>query len=1064
MSSLPEGRVQRAFSLPSAKRLSTAAAIVLFAAMGLGSLQAATIDVTKSPYNASTNGTTDDTTAINNAISAASSAGGGVVEFPSGKYLTGSVHLKSNVTLQLDSGSTILGNSGKIDAGESENSSYSSYQDYGHDHFHDALIWGDGLTNVGITGSGTIDGNGALATSQPGSGKGDKGICFKQCDGVLLSGFTLKNGGWFGLFTQGTNNIVVTGISIKDSNQRDAFDLVNAQHVDISDSDIEGSDDSMCLKATYALGPTDAQGNTWVNRDIHVDHCTILSTGNNAVQFGSETVFNFYDCTFTHLTITKAGKAGLGMTSNDGSIMDGVTFSDITLTGCVTPIWLKITDNHRKPSSYPGPVVGKIRNVSFTNITGSGNGSTTSTIEGCGTVSPAVTIDNIVFNNVKLTVPGGGSAGDASNTPPTDNNWQPRYLGTAPSYGFFLRHMTNVSFTGCNFGFSSNDNRPALKCDNDGANLKIDSLTYQKGSGRPYDLGFVNVAGYQVTNSGTPTISASGSTTATITAAPIFTPYSGTYSSGQTVTLASATSGASIRYTTDDSTPTATTGTAYSGPITLTADMNIRAIATVSGSNNSAVNTAIYTVTGSGPPPPPVVADPTFNPSAGTYTSAPTITISDSTAGASIHYTTDGSTPSETAGTLYSSPFAISASGTTTIKAIAFKSGSTDSNVVTATYTVSSTPQAAAPVFSPAPGTYGSAQNVAITSTTGGASIHYTTDGSTPSETAGTLYSGPVNISNTSSATTLKAIAFESGFTDSTVTSGTYTITTGGGNPVPVTLEAENLSPVGTGATVSISNDTNASGGVIEFLNSTAAGQSITFTTPSIVAGTYQLQIRYKPNTSRGQFTTTVDGTAVGGTVDEYSTSQTYVTATLGTVTIADGAHTIILTVAGKNASASQFYVTADTFTFTPTTGGGGGPAPTVSFEAENLTYTPSGATASVQTDTNSSNGKWVELAGNSVGDSISYAIPSMVAGTYQVQMEWKGNNSRGIVQLAVDGTNVGPTLDQYASGQTYPTTTFGTVTFASAGTHTVKLTVTGKNGSSSNYQISSDKFTFVGQ
>jgi len=224
------------------------------------------------------------------------------------------------------------------------------------------------------------------------------------------------------------------------------------------------------------------------------------------------------------------------------------------------------------------------------------------------------------------------------------------------------------------------------------------------------------------------------------------------------------------------------------------------------------------------------------------------------------------------------------------------------------------------------------------------------------------------------------------------------------------------------------------------------------------------LQIRYKPNTSRGQFTTTVDGTAVGGTVDEYSTSQTYVTATLGTVTIADGAHTIILTVAGKNASASQFYVTADTFTFTPTTGGGGGPAPTVSFEAENLTYTPSGATASVQTDTNSSNGKWVELAGNSVGDSISYAIPSMVAGTYQVQMEWKGNNSRGIVQLAVDGTNVGPTLDQYASGQTYPTTTFGTVTFASAGTHTVKLTVTGKNGSSSNYQISSDKFTFVGQ
>lgn len=138
--------------------------------------------------------------------------------------------------------------------------------------------------------------------------------------------------------------------------------------------------------------------------------------------------------------------------------------------------------------------------------------------------------------------------------------------------------------------------------------------------------------------------------------------------------------------------------------------------------------------------------------------------------------------------------------------------------------------------------------------------------------------------------------------------------------------------------------------------------------------------------------------------------------------------------------------------------------AQTVAFEAENLTYTPSGATASVQTDTNSSGGKWVELAGNSTGDSISYAIPSVAAGTYQLQMKWKGNNSRGILQLAVDGTNLGSKLDQYSSGQTYPTTTFGNVTFSSTGTHTVKLTVTGKNSSSSNYQLSADKFVFVTQ
>ncbi len=125
----------------------------------------------------------------------------------------------------------------------------------------------------------------------------------------------------------------------------------------------------------------------------------------------------------------------------------------------------------------------------------------------------------------------------------------------------------------------------------------------------------------------------------------------------------------------------------------------------------------------------------------------------------------------------------------------------------------------ATPTFSPAGGTYSAAQSVTISTTTSGASIRYTTDGSTPSETAGTLYSGPVNVS---APTTLKAIAYENSFTDSAIASATYTVNSGGGS-APITLEVENLSPSGTGATVSTSNDANASGGVVEFLNSTAA-------------------------------------------------------------------------------------------------------------------------------------------------------------------------------------------------------------------------------------------------
>ena len=327
--------------------------------------------------------------------------------------------------------------------------------------------------------------------------------------------------------------------------------------------------------------------------------------------------------------------------------------------------------------------------------------------------------------------------------------------------------------------------------------------------------------------------------------APTFSPAGGTYTSAQTVTITTSTGGATIRYTTDGSTPSETAGTAYSSPVKISATTTLKAIAYESGFTDSAVTSGTYTIN-----IPQVAAPPSFSPAGGTYTSAQTVTITTSTGGATIRYTTDGSTPSETAGTVYSSPVKISA--TTTLKAIAYESGFTDSAVTSGTYTIN-IPQVAAPSFQPGWRNLHQRATSTITTSTGGATIRYTTEGSTPSETAGTVYSSPVKISAT---TTLKAIAYESGFTDSTVTSATYTF----GPPPTLNFEAESLSPVGTGATVSTSNDANASGGVVEFLNSTAAGQIMTFTTPSIVAGTYQVQLRYKTNTTRGEHTVKIDG------------------------------------------------------------------------------------------------------------------------------------------------------------------------------------------------------------
>jgi hypothetical protein len=166
---------------------------------------------------------------------------------------------------------------------------------------------------------------------------------------------------------------------------------------------------------------------------------------------------------------------------------------------------------------------------------------------------------------------------------------------------------------------------------------------------------------------------------------------------------------------------------------------------------------------------PAPVATPTFSPGQGTYNSTQAVTISTTTQNASIRYTVNGSEPTSTTGTLYTSPVSISSS--TTLKAIAYATGIPDSLVGTAIYTIGS--QAAAPTFSPPAGQYGSPQSVTISSSTSGATIRYTTDGSLPTPTTGTIYSTPVPVN---ASMTIKAIAYKAGMADSEVTAATYVI------------------------------------------------------------------------------------------------------------------------------------------------------------------------------------------------------------------------------------------------------------------------------------------------
>ena len=245
-------------------------------------------------------------------------------------------------------------------------------------------------------------------------------------------------------------------------------------------------------------------------------------------------------------------------------------------------------------------------------------------------------------------------------------------------------------------------------------------------------------------------------------ATPEFSVDSGAVNSGTEVTITCATDGAKIYYTTDGTDPTASS-TEYTAAISVTAAVTLKAIAVKGGMNDSAVASGSYTIKGT-------VATPAFSVASGEVDSGTTVTITCSTEGAKIYYTTDGSEPTASS-TEYTA--AISVTEAVTLKAIAVKSGMNNSAVASASYTIKGT--VASPEFSVASGAVNSGTTVTITCSTEGAKIYYTTDGNEPTASS-TEYTAAISITE---AVTLKAIAVKDGMNDSAVASASYTIKPG---------------------------------------------------------------------------------------------------------------------------------------------------------------------------------------------------------------------------------------------------------------------------------------------
>jgi hypothetical protein len=298
---------------------------------------------------------------------------------------------------------------------------------------------------------------------------------------------------------------------------------------------------------------------------------------------------------------------------------------------------------------------------------------------------------------------------------------------------------------------------------------------------------------------------------------PTISPDGGTFSTAQAVAINDAQSGLTIYYTLNGTTPT-TASAVYTGPITVETSETLEAIA--AGGSYSASLPAIAVFTIAQPTP-----APTIMPQGGTFSSAVTVTITDSSPNASIYYTVNGSTPTSSS-TPYTS--AITVSTSETISAVAIAPNESISAITTAAFTI--TQAAPLPVFNPPGGTYTTTQTVTITDGVSSAVIYYTTNGTTPTGSS-SVYTGPITVF---SSETVEAIAVAPGFIASGVSLATYTIV-----KVVETVPAPIISPDGgtfSGSQTVTISDSNSSAAIYYTINGTPTTSSTRYTGPITVS------------------------------------------------------------------------------------------------------------------------------------------------------------------------------------------------------------------------------------
>jgi len=437
-------------------------------------------------FGATGDGATLDSPAINRAIDAAAGGGGGTVYFRAGNYLCYSIHLKSKVAIYLDPGAAIVAadpassatsdSSQRYDVAES-NKPWEDYQDYGHNHWHNSLIWGEGLEGVSICGPGLIWGKGLSRGWGAGPkaedlGVANKAIALKNCRNVLLRDFSILHGGHFGILATGVDNLTIDNLKI-DTN-RDGMDIDCCRNVRVSNCSVNSPwDDGICLKSSFALGYARA------TEMITISNCLVAGSYEEGalldgtfkrfaadakvprtgrIKFGTESNGGFNNITVSNCVFD--GCRGLAIESVDGAVIEDVSVTNVTMRDVVeAPIFLRLAARMRGPSGVP---VGVLRRVLLSNITcscapGWRIGAILAGI-------PGHPIEDVKLSDIVIVHPGGGTKEDAQRElPEKEKDYpEPNMFGTTPAHGFFIRHARGVEMNGIKIEHANEDLRPAF--------------------------------------------------------------------------------------------------------------------------------------------------------------------------------------------------------------------------------------------------------------------------------------------------------------------------------------------------------------------------------------------------------------------------------------------------------------------------------------------------------------------------------------------------------------------------------------------------------------------------